>query len=185
MSLVTSLRDPTLLAKISFDTEFGMALRQCLRNSSRVRGLLHLVQTEQATCIESASCSSAVLRYRDSYPGDSTLRPSLNCNLFSSLLNRGFHVSASARQEITVASMGESITEGTISAILKKAGEKVEEDEPIMQIETDKVTIDVRAPQAGVLEHLLVSPTALWASLAPVLIPISSNSVSPLQVNLQ
>jgi 2-oxoglutarate dehydrogenase E2 component (dihydrolipoamide succinyltransferase) len=52
--------------------------------------------------------------------------------------------------------MGESITEGTISAILKKAGEKVEEDEPIMQIETDKVTIDVRAPQAGVLQHLLV-----------------------------
>ena len=53
--------------------------------------------------------------------------------------------------------MGESIEEGTISAILKQEGESVEMDEAIFQIETDKVTVDVRAPEAGVLSKIMVS----------------------------
>ncbi len=53
--------------------------------------------------------------------------------------------------------LGESITDGTISVLLKQPGDAVAEDEPIMQIETDKVVIDVRAPHAGVLEQFLVS----------------------------
>lgn len=47
-----------------------------------------------------------------------------------------------------------------VAAVLKEAGQRVEEDEPILQIETDKVTVDVRAPAAGVVEAILVSPTA-------------------------
>lgn len=43
-----------------------------------------------------------------------------------------------------------------VAAVLKEAGQRVEEDEPILQIETDKVTVDVRAPRAGVLETILV-----------------------------
>lgn len=58
---------------------------------------------------------------------------------------------------IKVPSMGESIEEGTISAILKQEGESVEMDEAIFQIETDKVTVDVRAPEAGVLSKIMVS----------------------------
>ena len=54
--------------------------------------------------------------------------------------------------------MGESISEGTIAALLKQAGDAVEEDEAIAQIETDKVTIDVRAPEAGRLEEYRVRP---------------------------
>jgi hypothetical protein len=132
-----------------------MALRQCLRRSSQKRALLRLLQHEQGNCIAPSSCPSTVLIDRNSISFSLPLSSIVQQNLFC--MHRGFHASASARQEITVASMGESITEGTISTILKKAGEKVEEDEPIMQIETDKVTIDVRAPKAGVLQHLLVS----------------------------
>ncbi|GAB4823206.1 hypothetical protein N2152v2_010252 [Parachlorella kessleri] len=55
-----------------------------------------------------------------------------------------------------VPALGESITDGTISTLLKQPGDSVAEDEPILQIETDKVVVDVRAPNAGVLEHYLV-----------------------------
>ncbi|KAG9446288.1 hypothetical protein H6P81_012416 [Aristolochia fimbriata] len=51
--------------------------------------------------------------------------------------------------------MGESITDGTLATILKKPGDRVEADEPIAQIETDKVTIDVTSPEAGVIEKLI------------------------------
>jgi 2-oxoglutarate dehydrogenase E2 component (dihydrolipoamide succinyltransferase) len=57
---------------------------------------------------------------------------------------------------VTIPPLGESITDGTVAAVLKKVGDPVEEDEPIVQIETDKVTIDVRAPRAGVIEAILV-----------------------------
>ena len=69
------------------------------------------------------------------------------------------HITTSAclAASIKVPSMGESIEEGTISAILKQEGDSVEMDEAIFQIETDKVTIDVRSPEAGVLNKVLVS----------------------------
>ncbi|XVE50684.1 hypothetical protein DITRI_Ditri01bG0183100 [Diplodiscus trichospermus] len=47
--------------------------------------------------------------------------------------------------------MGESITDGTLATFLKKPGDRVAADEPIAQIETDKVTIDVVSPQDGVI----------------------------------
>eukprot|EP01026_Neomeris_dumetosa_P041743 TRINITY_DN3464_c0_g1_i1.p2 TRINITY_DN3464_c0_g1~~TRINITY_DN3464_c0_g1_i1.p2 ORF type:complete len:228 (-),score=21.74 TRINITY_DN3464_c0_g1_i1:350-1033(-) len=58
--------------------------------------------------------------------------------------------------QVLVPRMGESIEEGTIAAILKKQGEQVQEDETLLQIDTDKVTIDVRAPVRGTVEHILV-----------------------------
>jgi glycine cleavage system H lipoate-binding protein len=61
------------------------------------------------------------------------------------------------RLQVQVPPFGESITDGTIASILKKPGDSVEEDEPLLQIETDKVTIDVRSPQAGTVEAILVS----------------------------
>lgn len=51
--------------------------------------------------------------------------------------------------------MGESITDGTLAKFLKQPGDRVEMDEPIAQIETDKVTIDVASPQAGVIQKLI------------------------------
>ena len=59
--------------------------------------------------------------------------------------------------EIEVPQMGDSITEGAIAALLKSPGDSVEMDEIIAQIETDKVTIDVRAPGPGVIDSYKVS----------------------------
>jgi len=52
--------------------------------------------------------------------------------------------------------MGESIAEGTVSLWLKKVGDRIEQDEPIMEIATDKVDAEIPAPAAGVLAEILV-----------------------------
>ncbi|PKA60259.1 Dihydrolipoyllysine-residue succinyltransferase component of 2-oxoglutarate dehydrogenase complex 2, mitochondrial [Apostasia shenzhenica] len=57
--------------------------------------------------------------------------------------------------EAVVPFMGESITDGTLATFLKKPGDKVAVDEPIAQVETDKVTIDVVSPEAGVIERFV------------------------------
>lgn len=59
--------------------------------------------------------------------------------------------------DAVVPHMGESITDGTLATFLKKPGDRVAVDEPIAQIETDKVTIDVASPEAGVLQKYLAS----------------------------
>ncbi|CAL9048321.1 unnamed protein product [Musa banksii] len=51
--------------------------------------------------------------------------------------------------------MGESITDGTLATFLKKPGDRVNVDEPIAQVETDKVTIDVNSPEAGIIQEFI------------------------------
>ncbi len=58
--------------------------------------------------------------------------------------------------EITVPTIGESITEATVLKWLKSAGEVVALDEPLLELETDKVTVEVNAPAAGLLKSILV-----------------------------
>src|ERR1700736_1410924 len=53
--------------------------------------------------------------------------------------------------EIRVPTLGESVTEATIGKWFKKPGDPVAVDEPLVELETDKVTIEVPAPAAGVL----------------------------------
>ena len=53
--------------------------------------------------------------------------------------------------------MGESIFEGTITKWLKKAGEKVQRDEPLFEISTDKVDAEIPAPASGILQEIKVS----------------------------
>ena len=53
--------------------------------------------------------------------------------------------------EVVMPQMGESITEGTVSKWLKAVGEKVEKDEPLLEISTDKVDAEVPAPSGGIL----------------------------------
>src|SRR5271169_1113222 len=52
--------------------------------------------------------------------------------------------------------MGESIAEGTVTKWLKKVGERVERDEPLFEISTDKVDAEIPSPTAGVLDKILV-----------------------------
>src|SRR5437660_7862899 len=58
--------------------------------------------------------------------------------------------------DVEVPALGESITEGTLAQWLKKPGEVVAADEPIASLETDKVSVEVPSPVAGVLTEQLV-----------------------------
>src|SRR5690606_11322229 len=59
--------------------------------------------------------------------------------------------------EIRVPQMGESVTEGVIAQWLKKVGEAVAADESVVEVETDKITVEVPAPAAGVLVRQAVT----------------------------
>jgi 2-oxoglutarate dehydrogenase E2 component (dihydrolipoamide succinyltransferase) len=56
--------------------------------------------------------------------------------------------------EILVPSLGESVTSATVARWIKKAGEAVAADEPLVELETDKVTVEVNAPAAGTIESI-------------------------------
>ncbi|HXI88054.1 MAG TPA: biotin/lipoyl-containing protein, partial [Parvularculaceae bacterium] len=56
--------------------------------------------------------------------------------------------------EIRVPTLGESVTEATIARWLKREGETVNADEPLVELETDKVSVEVPAPSAGVLSEI-------------------------------
>src|ERR1041384_1190896 len=58
--------------------------------------------------------------------------------------------------DVQVPALGESITEGTLAQWLKSPGEAVAADEPIAELETDKVSVEVPSPIAGVLTEQLV-----------------------------
>jgi len=60
--------------------------------------------------------------------------------------------------DIRVPALGESVTEATIGQWFKKVGEVVAADEPVVELETDKVTIEVPAPAAGVLSGITANP---------------------------
>jgi 2-oxoglutarate dehydrogenase E2 component (dihydrolipoamide succinyltransferase) len=59
--------------------------------------------------------------------------------------------------DVIMPQMGESIHEGTITKWLKKPGEKIERDEPLFEISTDKVDAEIPAPAAGVLKEIKVN----------------------------
>ena len=74
--------------------------------------------------------------------------------------------------DILVPTLGESVSTATVARWLKQAGEAVAADEPLVELETDKVTVEVNAPTAGVLEAITaqqgaeVEPGALLGSIA-------------------
>ncbi len=59
--------------------------------------------------------------------------------------------------EIRVPTLGESVSEATIGKWFKKAGEAIATDEPLVELETDKVTIEVPAPAAGTLSEIIAA----------------------------
>ncbi|MGW9021944.1 2-oxoglutarate dehydrogenase, E2 component, dihydrolipoamide succinyltransferase [Leucobacter chromiiresistens] len=59
-------------------------------------------------------------------------------------------------QSVKLPSLGESITEGTVTRWLKSVGDSVEVDEPLLEVSTDKVDTEVPSPFAGVLQEILV-----------------------------
>src|SRR6185437_13120863 len=73
--------------------------------------------------------------------------------------------------DVQVPALGESITEGTLAQWLKKPGEAVAQDEPIASLETDKVSVEVPSPVAGVMAEQLVKEgdtVAVGAAIARI-----------------
>src|SRR4029453_10203901 len=60
--------------------------------------------------------------------------------------------------QITMPQMGESVTEGTVLGWLKQIGDRVEADEPLVEVSTDKVDAEIPAPTAGTLVKILAEP---------------------------
>ncbi|RZB13408.1 2-oxoglutarate dehydrogenase, E2 component, dihydrolipoamide succinyltransferase, partial [Streptomyces sp. F001] len=58
---------------------------------------------------------------------------------------------------VTLPALGESVTEGTVTRWLKAEGERVEADEPLLEVSTDKVDTEIPAPAAGVLASIKVA----------------------------
>ena len=58
--------------------------------------------------------------------------------------------------ELIVPTLGESITDATVSKWLKDIGDEFEVDEPLVEIETEKITVEVSAPKAGKLSEIKV-----------------------------
>ena len=78
-------------------------------------------------------------------------------------------------EKILVPELGESITEATVAKWLKSVGDNVESDEPIVELETDKVNLEVPSPINGVLTKI-VSKDGAIVEVGALLGSISQNS---------
>ena len=72
------------------------------------------------------------------------------------------------RVEVTVPTLGESVTEATVSTWFKKVGDAVEADEPLCELETDKVSVEVPSPAAGTLSEILAEEGATVEASAKI-----------------
>ena len=80
--------------------------------------------------------------------------------------------------EIRVPTLGELITEATVGKWFKKAGEPVQADEPLVELETDKVTLEVNAPSPGVLSEI-VAETGQTVAIGALLGQVAAGAPTP------
>jgi pyruvate dehydrogenase E2 component (dihydrolipoamide acetyltransferase) len=88
--------------------------------------------------------------------GASTPQPSAPAKAAPSQAAAGGNGGAGVGVEVVMPQMGESIFEGTITKWLKKVGDKVQRDEPLFEISTDKVDAEIPAPTSGLLSEIKV-----------------------------
>ncbi|XP_044465919.1 dihydrolipoyllysine-residue succinyltransferase component of 2-oxoglutarate dehydrogenase complex 2, mitochondrial-like isoform X1 [Mangifera indica] len=93
--------------------------------------------------------------YVPSKPRSREVTELIDTESFIGLRSRSFSSDSGDQVDAVVPFMGESISDGTLAKFLKKPGDRVEVDEPIAQIETDKVTIDIVSPEAGTIQKLI------------------------------
>jgi 2-oxoglutarate dehydrogenase E2 component (dihydrolipoamide succinyltransferase) len=79
--------------------------------------------------------------------------------------------------EIRVPTLGESVTEATVAKWFKKPGEAVKQDEPLVELETDKVTLEVNAPASGTLAEI-VADSGTTVGVAALLGQISEGAAA-------
>ena len=102
--------------------------------------------------------------------------------------------------EIRVPALGESVVEATIGKWFKKEGEAVKQDEPLVELETDKVTVEVPAPSGGVLTKITVkegetiavggllgaiAAGAATGAAAPAKTPVAANEAPPKKLKVE
>ncbi len=80
--------------------------------------------------------------------------------------------------EIVVPTLGESVVEATVAKWFKQVGEAVEADEPLVELETDKVTVEVNAPAAGVLAEI-VAPEGAEVEVGALLAHLGAAGALP------
>ncbi|MFO1069036.1 MAG: 2-oxoglutarate dehydrogenase complex dihydrolipoyllysine-residue succinyltransferase [Geminicoccaceae bacterium] len=82
--------------------------------------------------------------------------------------------------DIKVPTLGESVTEATVARWLKAVGDSVSADEPLVELETDKVSLEVNAPAAGVLSEVLV-PEGTDVAVGTLLGRIGDGAAAPVK----
>src|SRR5580704_627191 len=91
---------------------------------------------------------------------------------------------------VVMPQLGESVTEGTVTRWLKKEGEQVTADEPLLEVSTDKVDTEIPAPASGILRGIVVgeqlaviedadAPAATPAPAAPAPAPAAEAPAAP------
>jgi 2-oxoglutarate dehydrogenase E2 component (dihydrolipoamide succinyltransferase) len=80
--------------------------------------------------------------------------------------------------DIRVPTLGESISEATVGKWFKKAGDPVRADEPLVELETDKVTLEVNAPSSGVLSEI-AAETGQTVAIGALLGQLSAGAATP------
>ncbi|WP_309146949.1 biotin/lipoyl-containing protein, partial [Curtobacterium sp. MCLR17_045] len=80
-------------------------------------------------------------------------------------------------ESVNLPALGESVTEGTVTRWLKNVGDRVEVDEPLLEVSTDKVDTEIPSPIAGVVEEILV-PEDETVEVGTALVKIGDGSGS-------
>ena len=81
-------------------------------------------------------------------------------------------------ESVNLPALGESVTEGTVTRWLKQVGDRVEIDEPLLEVSTDKVDTEIPSPFAGILEEILV-PEDETAEVGATLARIGTGAAAP------
>ena len=80
---------------------------------------------------------------------------------------------------VSMPQLGESVTEGTVTRWLKKEGERVEVDEPLLEVSTDKVDTEIPSPASGILRAIAVDEDETVAVGAQLAVIEDSESAAP------
>jgi 2-oxoglutarate dehydrogenase E2 component (dihydrolipoamide succinyltransferase) len=81
-------------------------------------------------------------------------------------------------ESVVLPALGESVTEGTVTRWLKKVGDRVEVDEPLLEVSTDKVDTEIPSPVAGIIEAILVAEDET-VEVGTALVTIGDGSGAP------
>src|ERR1700722_10381007 len=126
---------------------------------SPIAGVLSEIKVEEGATVGINTVVAVVMENNEE--GASVPEPQSAAQPTAEALTIAEHPSSQGGTDVVMPQMGESIFEGTITKWLKKAGDRVEKDEPLFEISTDKVDAEIPSPVAGVLTEIRVLEGAI------------------------